>query len=662
MKRLSSRRKAHRLKGAPFFIKCKNFFLDYWAHALGVVFVLLFATVVTFSAIDSFREKPKDLLEELGEEEKLSTEQILSLWQTLMDAENAQGDALALLDEKMATLHASILAKEDAVAIHDKILPSTVSVLSHFTGQESVGYGGSGFFISTDGLIATAYHVIEGAHTIRVRTSDKKYHDVAYIAGYDVDLDVAILKVDLENTVPVVPNKTTHPEGETLYALGRHTGVDFTFTTGILAYTGDVHANYPKRRMLRYCNLTQKGDSGCAVFNAKGEAIGMCQLQDSTYGTMQWALSIAQVYTVPTDQRLTPAECNAREALDLAPYLSYEIRGGEVYVTGLAESLPKTARTVKVPATLESLPVVSVSLDGEITMPDVRTLLLPEGIRTLDRAFLSNESKIGTVTLPSTVTTVTPDAFYGASALRALVSHSSVLTVEEDRVCSFDGKTLYRVLSLPEDGTLSLAGVETVADFAAYGLPVKALTNTASLKTIGAFAFAATELSALTLPLGTQEIGESAFASSSLLSLQAEGLAVLGARALSGCHALTALTLGGAIRRIEEGAMENCTALRTLTLPEGLLYLGRGALSGTAITEITLPATVAYVGDEAFSDTPLSRVTLLSLPYLEALTAFGTPDAVESITFALPASLAAAADADPLYRALLAVGCKELLP
>lgn len=654
-----------------FFIKCKNAVLDCWAYALAALLFLLFAAVVAFAAFDSFADAPSedapsedatDTSESTKEETPLDKEQILALWQSLAETTDGQSDKLAALEKQMAALGASLLKEENAIAVYGDILPSCVSVLCYYEGQETMGYSGSGFFISTDGLVATAYHVIAGAERISIRTSDKKYHDVAYVAGYDVDLDVAILKVELANTQPVTINTATPTTGETLYALGKNSGVDFTYSTGILSTAGDVHTRYPKRRMLRYCNLTQKGDSGCAIFNAQGEAIGMCQFQESTYGTLQWALSISQVYDVPTDMHLSVAECAAREALDLTAYLDYEIRGGEAFVTGLYRELPTDVRTARIPAQIGGYPVVSLSLDGDVAMPNIRTLLLPDGIRTLGRAFLSNQSKITGVTIPASVMEIASDAFLGTPTLAVITSHSAALTVDKDSARSADGKTLYRVLSLPAGGTLSLAGVETVGAYAAYNQPVTALADTASLKKIDAYAFALTNLSAVILPDGTKEIGDGAFYSSRITLLRAEGLTVLGPRALSHCRSLVALWLGDDIRRIEKDALYGCIALRTLSLPEGLVYLGYGALGNTAITDVTLPASLAYIGDEAFVGTPLSRVTLASLPYLEALTAFGNPDALSRITFALPASLADAAEADRLYRALFAIGTRVLLP
>lgn len=63
---------------------------------------------------------------------------------------------------------------------------------------------GSGFIIRSDGFIVTCHHIIFQLNEIKVR-----YNDQIYIAEWcdscsDSDIDISILKIDIENAIPVV--------------------------------------------------------------------------------------------------------------------------------------------------------------------------------------------------------------------------------------------------------------------------------------------------------------------------------------------------------------------------------------------------------------------------------------------------------------------------
>lgn len=54
--------------------------------------------------------------------------------------------------------------------------------------------GGSGFVISSDGLIVTNNHVIEGSTSVKVHLGDRDYP--AEVKGVDKSTDIALLKID----------------------------------------------------------------------------------------------------------------------------------------------------------------------------------------------------------------------------------------------------------------------------------------------------------------------------------------------------------------------------------------------------------------------------------------------------------------------------------
>src|SRR5262245_56193832 len=69
-------------------------------------------------------------------------------------------------------------------------------------GRESRSLG-SGFIISNDGYILTNAHVVEGGDEINVKLTDKREYK-ARIIGADKRTDVALIKIDGSNNLPVV--------------------------------------------------------------------------------------------------------------------------------------------------------------------------------------------------------------------------------------------------------------------------------------------------------------------------------------------------------------------------------------------------------------------------------------------------------------------------
>ena len=64
---------------------------------------------------------------------------------------------------------------------------------------------GTGFFIRSDGLIATNGHVIEGATDITVQVGDDERVYRAVLVGEDDATDLALLRIEGEKPFPVLP-------------------------------------------------------------------------------------------------------------------------------------------------------------------------------------------------------------------------------------------------------------------------------------------------------------------------------------------------------------------------------------------------------------------------------------------------------------------------
>ncbi len=140
---------------------------------------------------------------------------------------------------------------------------------------------GSGFILSADGYIGTNFHVVEDGHNIRVTTMSGREYP-ATIHGVDRKTDLAVLKVDSKNLIPVrMGNSEKLEVGEVVIAIGNAFGnLGHTVTLGIVSAIGRTDVAVISHRY-RYENFIQtdaainKGNSGGPLINMRGEVVGV---------------------------------------------------------------------------------------------------------------------------------------------------------------------------------------------------------------------------------------------------------------------------------------------------------------------------------------------------------------------------------------------------
>ena len=81
--------------------------------------------------------------------------------------------------------------------------PSVV-VISHFSREGREDGVGAGFIVASNGLIATALHVIGEARPIKVRLPNGRVHEVTEIHAWDRKLDLAVIRIDA-GRLPALP-------------------------------------------------------------------------------------------------------------------------------------------------------------------------------------------------------------------------------------------------------------------------------------------------------------------------------------------------------------------------------------------------------------------------------------------------------------------------
>ena len=145
---------------------------------------------------------------------------------------------------------------------------------------------GSGVIVKSNGYIVTNYHVIDGATTIVVRLHSGKNYS-ASIVGYDEQTDIAVLKIDATKLNAVTIGRSSKLSvGDLAVVIGNPLGkLGGTVTAGIIsAKDRKIELENRTRTLIQTDASINEGNSGGALFNRKGELVGIVVAKGSGTG------------------------------------------------------------------------------------------------------------------------------------------------------------------------------------------------------------------------------------------------------------------------------------------------------------------------------------------------------------------------------------------
>ncbi|CUW29980.1 Periplasmic serine endoprotease DegP precursor [Streptomyces reticuli] len=195
--------------------------------------------------------------------------------------------------------------KGDVAAIAAAVSPSVVEIRATLAGGSSTG---SGVIITSDGEIVTNNHVVSGATSIKVRTSDGKSY-TAEVVGTDSSKDLALIKLNgASGLKPAALGDSSGVQvGDTVVAIGSPEGLTGTVTSGIVSalnrdvtvstdenqgqgqggdgqwpfqfggreFNGDTGSSTTTYKAIQTDASLNPGNSGGALIDANGRVIGI---------------------------------------------------------------------------------------------------------------------------------------------------------------------------------------------------------------------------------------------------------------------------------------------------------------------------------------------------------------------------------------------------
>jgi len=142
-------------------------------------------------------------------------------------------------------------------------------------GEVPIRGVGSGFIVTSDGVVLTNAHVVDSAKDVDVKLTDKREFK-ARVVGVDKQSDIAVLKIDAKDLPTVkLGNPADLKVGEWVVAIGSPFGFENTVTQGIVSAKWRTLPDETYVPFIQTDVPVNPGNSGGPLFNLKGEVVGI---------------------------------------------------------------------------------------------------------------------------------------------------------------------------------------------------------------------------------------------------------------------------------------------------------------------------------------------------------------------------------------------------
>lgn len=210
----------------------------------------------------------------------------------------------------------------------------SVVMLNCYDEADKLYCTGSAFAAFAPGVFITNYHVIEdGIYSIKAQLESGMEFRITDVVGYDKVNDVAILYTDVKTGIKELPvgDSSSMLKGEKVTTIGSPLGLVNTVSVGLFSgpiKDGDI-------LLLQFSAPISHGSSGGALFNDKGEVVGVTSSSLTDGQNLNFAIPIETVAELwknsDLSSRMTLEEFSLKQVktdgADSARYYCYDGAG-----------------------------------------------------------------------------------------------------------------------------------------------------------------------------------------------------------------------------------------------------------------------------------------------------------------------------------------------
>ena len=268
-----------------------------------------------------------------------------------------------------------------------------VVTITSTLGYQDAQSAGTGMVLTSDGLVLTNNHVIEGSTSIEVTIESTGASYVAVVVGTDASSDVALLQLqdasglatvalDDDNGVAVGDAVTAvgnaEGGGDLLAALGSVTALDQTMTASSNGSTPETLDG-----LIQFSAAVVPGDSGGPVFDDEGEVIGMTTAASSgTVDTVAYAIDIEDALVIA--HQIQSGVASDTVTIGYPAFLGISL-GSDGSVAGVLEGTPAASSGLVAGDVITAVDGVAVTASSSLSDPAGHVLARRHRDADLDR-------------------------------------------------------------------------------------------------------------------------------------------------------------------------------------------------------------------------------------------------------------------------------------
>ncbi|MDA1164445.1 MAG: trypsin-like peptidase domain-containing protein [Planctomycetota bacterium] len=211
----------------------------------------------------------------------------------------------ALIVVLVSATYASLLYADEAEekkppAVDDSGMEPTVAALAErvrksvvivsFSGRDGKQQGlGTGFVVSSDGLIATNLHVIGEARPIDVQFADGRKFSVIAVHATEKSMDLAVLRIDAKDLTPLeLGDSDALKQGEQVIAIGNPLGFRHSVVSGVVSEKRELEG----KPMIQVAIPIERGNSGGPLLDMQGRVHGIVTLKSQVTSNLGFAVVV----------------------------------------------------------------------------------------------------------------------------------------------------------------------------------------------------------------------------------------------------------------------------------------------------------------------------------------------------------------------------------
>ncbi|MBO0857962.1 MAG: trypsin-like peptidase domain-containing protein [Chloracidobacterium sp.] len=223
----------------------------------------------------------------------------------------------------------SEIAREQSKAV---VIIEAMDERGSVTGQ------GSGFIVTPQGAIVTNLHVVQGAASLRVKLPGGDAYKTSDLIDVDDAKDIAVVKIKgFKLPVVALGDSDKSEIGEAVVAISSPEGLVNSISTGVISGV----RRFDTYRVFQISAPISQGSSGGALFNSRGEVIGVITYLLKSGQNINFAVPINYARGMISDHPsktladLRPPE-RSKTGANPQDSLSESIDGGEHSQLGVA--------------------------------------------------------------------------------------------------------------------------------------------------------------------------------------------------------------------------------------------------------------------------------------------------------------------------------------